>query len=83
MIEKRIKKLVEELIEKYADDYATKFSEEDKKVFLKHKSKIAELAIEDNEIEMTLKDLVEDCIGAYLLKKSFQKEDKKYQSKKS
>ena len=73
MIEKRIKKIVEEIILKYQQEFSEKFSKEEMKDALKHKTQIANLALSDSSIEYLIKDEVEDCVGAYLLKKQFKK----------
>lgn len=68
-IEKKIKKIVEEIILLNQDEFTQKFSPEEMKDVLKHKTQIATLAVEDNLLKNIIKDEVEDCIGMYLIKK--------------
>lgn len=72
-IKKKIRKVVEEMIIENNVEFAEKFSEEEMVCALKHKSQIAKLAVEDDLLENIIKDEVEDCIGAFLLKRYFKK----------
>lgn len=72
-LNKKIRKVVEEIITQYEDEFKEKFSEEEMIDVLKHKAQIGKLAVEDKQIEELLKEEVEDCIGAYLIKKSIKK----------
>lgn len=72
-LSKKIRKVVEEVIIQYEDEFRTKFSEEEMIDVLKHKAQIGKLAVEDLQLENIIKEEVEDCIGAYLIKKSTKK----------
>lgn len=72
-LNKKIRKVVEEIIIQYEDEFREKFSEEDMVDVLKHKAQIGKLAVEDKQIELLLKEEVEDCIDTYLIKKSIKK----------
>lgn len=72
-LNKKIRKVVEEIIVQYEDEFREKFSEEEMVDVLKHKAQIGKLAVEDKQIELLLKEEVEDCIDTYLIKKSIKK----------
>lgn len=72
-LSKKIRKVVEEVILQYEDEFRDKFSEEEMVDVLKHKAQIGKLAVEDLQLENIIKEEVEDCIGAYLIKKSSKK----------
>lgn len=72
-LNKKIRKVVEEIILQYEEEFKGKFSEEEMLDVLKHKTQVGKLAVEDNQLERLIKEEVEDCIGAYLVKKSMKK----------
>ena len=72
-VNKRIKKLVEAIIIENKKELIEKFGELEYNDALKHKTKISNLAIEDDELENVIKHEIEDCIGAYLLSKPAKK----------
>lgn len=72
-INKKIKKVVEEIILQYKDDFIEKYSEEEIVDVLKHKAQVSKLAVSDKQLESIIKLEVEDCIGAYLIKKAIKK----------
>lgn len=72
-LSKKIRKVVEEVILQYEEEFTTKFTEEEMIDVLKHKSQIGKLSVEDSQLEQIIKDEVEDCIDAYLIKKRIKK----------
>lgn len=72
-IDKKIKKVIEAIIIEYEDEFTKKFGETEYNDALKHKNKVSNVALEDNELINIIKEEVEDCIGAYLLSKPMKK----------
>lgn len=72
-INKKIRKVIEEIIVQYEEEFKNKFSEEEISDVLKHKTQVGKLGVEDNQLEELIKKEVEDCIGAYLVRKSIKK----------
>lgn len=76
-LKKKIKKVVEEIIVLNENEFEEKFSEEEIKDAIKHKTKISKLSVEDEQLIKLIKDEVEDIVGMYLLQKSFKKKNKR------
>lgn len=72
-IDRKIKKVIEAIIVEYEKEFSDKFGENEYKEALKHKAKVTDVALEDNQLKDIIKDEVEDCIGAYLLSKPIKK----------
>ena len=73
ILEKRLKKIIELVIVENEEEFSNKFGEAEYKDALKHKTKVATLALEDEQFLEILKDEIEDCIGAYLLSKPLKR----------
>lgn len=72
-ISKKIRKVVEEIIVQNQEEFTTKFGESEMADVLKHKAQVGKLSVEDLSLEELIKTEVEDCIGAYLIRKSHKK----------
>lgn len=66
-LEKKLKKVIEQIIIDYEEYFIDSYGEDFYKIALKHKSKISNMAIQDDDLKALIREQVEDFIGIYLI----------------